>query len=275
MKNTGMLMMMVAAAGLAVSAEELTNAQREEFLRTAKIVKRKELSMGVTGSSKAEMDNGSLQHAAHVQTVDIEKSRYETPNGVELNFRDCYRYNVAAYEIAKLLELDGMVPPSVERAVPGGHGAVTWWIDDVQMTELDRFKRHIDPPSADEWARQMNIVHAFDQLIYNTDRNLGNLIITKDWHVWMIDHTRAFRWQRNCQNLKMVKQIDRKLLAKRRELDRKTLQQRVGKYLSKNEIDGVLARRDELVQHVDQEIASAGEAKVVYDWMGRFATASK
>ena len=60
-----------------------------------------------------------------------------------------------------------------------------------------------------------------------------------------------------------------------RELDRKTLQQRVGKYLSKNEIDGVLARRDELVQHVDDEIASAGEAKVVYDWMGRFATGSK
>jgi hypothetical protein len=33
-------------------------------------------------------------------------------------------------------------------------------------------------------------MRAFDQLIYNTDRNLGNLLIDGDWRIWMIDHTR-------------------------------------------------------------------------------------
>ena len=36
-------------------------------------------------------------------------------------------------------------------------------------------------------------VRLFDQLIYNVDRNLGNLVIDKNWTIWMIDHSRAFR----------------------------------------------------------------------------------
>ena len=36
-------------------------------------------------------------------------------------------------------------------------------------------------------------VRMFDQLIYNVDRNLGNLVIDKNWTIWMIDHSRAFR----------------------------------------------------------------------------------
>jgi len=39
----------------------------------------------------------------------------------------------------------------------------------------------------------MWVVRLFDQLIYNTDRNLGNLLIDKSWRLWMIDHTRAFK----------------------------------------------------------------------------------
>ena len=36
-------------------------------------------------------------------------------------------------------------------------------------------------------------VRLFDQLITNVDRNLGNLLIDKNWTVWMIDHSSAFR----------------------------------------------------------------------------------
>ena len=39
----------------------------------------------------------------------------------------------------------------------------------------------------------MWVVRLFDQLIFNTDRNLGNLLIDKSWRLWMIDHTRAFK----------------------------------------------------------------------------------
>lgn len=48
-----------------------------------------------------------------------------------------YRFNVAAYELDKALELD-LVSPSVERAVNHRPAALTWWVDDVLIV------RHFD-----------------------------------------------------------------------------------------------------------------------------------
>ena len=44
----------------------------------------------------------------------------------------------------------------------------------------------------------MSLVRVFDQLIGNIDRNVGNLLITSDWRIWAIDHTRAFRLTGRC-----------------------------------------------------------------------------
>lgn len=39
----------------------------------------------------------------------------------------------------------------------------------------------------------IHILRVFDELIQNRDRNAGNVLWTKDWTMWMIDHPRAFR----------------------------------------------------------------------------------
>ena len=36
-------------------------------------------------------------------------------------------------------------------------------------------------------------MRVFDELIANTDRNLGNMLIDRQWKLWLIDHSRAFR----------------------------------------------------------------------------------
>ena len=36
-------------------------------------------------------------------------------------------------------------------------------------------------------------MRVFDELIANTDRNQGNMLIDKQWKLWLIDHTRGFR----------------------------------------------------------------------------------
>ena len=184
----------------AASLPALSQAEMEEFLFKAKVVKKKTLSVGVTNSEHATLDDGKLRHDAHVQSIDVKKDVFQTPRGTERNFRDCYKYNLAAYELDKLLELN-MVPPSVERKVAGNSAAVTWWIDDG-MVEKDRIKNKIEPPDQHRWNQQMFLCRLFDQLIFNTDRNLGNLVITKDWKIWMIDHTRAFRTMKDLRSPK-------------------------------------------------------------------------
>ena len=235
----------------------------EEFLLHAKVVEQKNLSKGITNSQRAVLDDGKLRHDAHIQTVDISKTSFQTPQGNELNFRDCYKFNVAACELDKLLELN-MVPVSVERKV-GNMAAVTWWVDDTWMTELERKNKKIEPPDQLYWNQQMYDCRVFDQLIYNTDRNLGNLVISKDWKIWLIDHTRAFRDMKDLRSPKDLVECDRKLLAKLRELNKEILTKELGHYLTQMEIEGLLARRDKIVHFFDEQIAQKGETAVLFD----------
>ena len=260
--------MTMAAVAMAATGQQLTNEAREAYLMTAKIVRTKGLSMGVTNSVKASMDDGTLQHDAHVQTIDEFKARFDSTQGVEMNFRDSYKYNVAAYRIAKLMNLD-MVPPSVERKVGGKSAAITWWVDDVMMTELDRYKSKQQPLDQNTWNEQMATVHVFDQLILNVDRNLGNLVITKDWNIWMIDHTRAFRLHKKCPKLAGLKQIDQNVLDNLKKLNKAELKTEVGQYLTNSEIDSLLARRDAIVTHFEGRLAHNGQATVLYQMARR------
>jgi hypothetical protein len=111
----------------------------------------------------------------------------------------------------------------------------------------------------------MYVCRVFDQLIYNTDRNLGNLVITKDWRIWLIDHTRAFRMMTDLKSTKDLVQCDRRLLSKLRELNKDALKKALDRYLNLSEIEGLLARRDRIVSFFDELIAKKGEAAVLFD----------
>ena len=250
------------------SRVQLTREQQEEFLRTAEIVRTRELSEGITNSHRATLTDGQLSHDAHIQTIDVSRNIFETPQGMELNFRDTYKHNIAAYLLDKALDL-GMVPVSVERKVKGKTAAVTWWVDDVLMTEKERNKQNIASPDLEQWNKQMYICRVFDQLIYNMDRNLGNIVITKDWDVWKIDHTRSFRLHKSLRNPKSLVKIDRRLLAALRELTYEVLATELQPYMKESEMEALLARRDHIVEFFEKEIAQKGKEAVLYDYLPR------
>jgi hypothetical protein len=247
----------------AAPAADLTCAEMETFLKTAKVVSQKGTSVGITAPSRAMLDNGTLQHGASIQTVDIKKTTFEGSRGVELNFRDAWQFDVAGYELAKMLRLN-MVPPYVERRVAGKDAAVSWWINDAMM-EKDRYQKKIAPPEPGKWNEQLYAARIFHELIGDTDFNMTNMLITKDWRIWLIDFTRAFRWSKTINDPKQLTRADRTLLTSMRELTPGGAQQALGRWLSKGEIEGLLARRDQIVQFFDREVAAKGEHAVLYD----------
>jgi hypothetical protein len=244
-------------------APALTCNEIETFLKTAKIGRQREIPIGVTVPLRATLDNGTLRHDAAIQTADIREASYTTPRGTELNFRDTWKFNVAGYELAKMLELN-MVPPYVERRVNGGPASMSWWVNDTMM-EQDRVQKKLVPPDVARWNDQTQAGRLFRELIADYDFNMTNTLITRDWRVWLIDFTRAFRLAKTLQFPNEVTRIDRKLLANLRALSRETLQGKVGAWLSKGEIDAVIARRDVLAGILDKQIAAQGEAAVLYD----------
>jgi len=198
------------------------------------------------------LSDGKLTNDASIQRIDFYRPIYNTPGGVHVAFRDCYKYNIAAYRLAVLLDIDN-VPPSIERSFGGTSCAYTWWIEDVLMDEEERLKRKIKPPDPIRWNEQMYLVRVFDQLIDNIDRNMGNLLITKDWRIWMIDHSRAFRPTKTLRNVSDLRKCDRDLFGRLRALTLEQLNTHLGDYLTKTEINCLLARRDLLVRHFEQQ----------------------
>ena len=108
----------------------------------------------------------------------------------------------------------------------------------------------------------MYIVRVFDQLIYNVDRNLGNLLVDKNWKIWMIDHTRSFRLHHQLQNEKNLLKCDRVLLENLKQLSKEQLKAEVGRWLTNPEIDGVLARRTKIVELFEKQGPDA-----LYDYL--------
>jgi len=252
-----------------IPASRLTASEVEQFLRTGKIGARRPISVGLNGTEWAAMDDGKIQHRGHIATIDISKASFTSDRGTELNFKDTWKFYVAAYELAKLLDFN-LVPPSVERRQGiGKDAAVTWWIDDAMM-ESDRKAKKLESPDPEGWNKQMYAVRVFNQLIYNVDANLTNILITKDWNIWMIDHGRAFRLMKTLENPKNLVKSDRKVLAKMRELTKPLLTEKLGRWLTGPEIDGVLARRDKIVDFFDKEIASKGADAVLFDLPPRY-----
>ena len=229
----------------------------------ASIVSEHELYPGAKYSWRVSLDDGKRKHDASV----------DTENGSNASQRD-YRLNVAAYELDKALELN-LVPPAVERTVNWQPAAVTWWADAVAMNELGRRRKKIEPPDPDSWNKQMQAVRVFDELISNAYRNISpvhylstiwdNLLITNDWRIWLIDHTRTFRISKQLENPESLTQCDRTLLGKLRELNKEVLKQKLGKYLAPEQLDGLEARRELLVKHFNEQIVRKGEGAVLYD----------
>ncbi len=254
---------LIVLACLLVSADTRSDRDRRElFLETARIEKKAVITAGTTHPWRVTMTDGTLTHDAQVQYVNVYMPLFKAGDYQEKNFRDTYKFNIAAYLLDKMLDLN-MVPITVERQVDGKWGAVTWWIDNVLMTEEQRRKQKVQPPNLERWVDQLNKVRVFDQLIYNTDRNQGNLLIDKDWKLWMIDHTRAFRAQPTLRDPKQLLRCDFQLFQKLLTLDSGAVRQAMRPYLRDEETEALLKRRDAIVQHFRDGIQQRGEDEML------------
>jgi hypothetical protein len=250
----------------AVAADESTPSKEQikQFLLTAKVVSKHAAKKGITGTSRLTLSDGTLTHDASFQPIEESKAMYTDSQGrTEMNFKDSYKFNIAAYALAELVGFDDMMPVYVERKVEGHTGSLSWWLP-VKMDDADRMKQKIEPPDKEAWNNQMYKIRVFDNLVYDTDPNLTNVLIGEDWKLWRIDFSRAFRTYKDVKDTKDLVKCDRQLLEKLKALDANQLAEKTKSYLSKDEVKAVMARRDKIVAQFQKMIAEKGESEVLY-----------
>ncbi len=247
--------------------EPLPFANDEEllqFLRTATVIDSVEVGEGVTRPRRLTLEAGGVRVRAVFHDVQIRKTRVHLRGqGFIMDFKDAFENQIAAYEVSLLLGMDN-VPPAVRREVAGVEGSVALWIEGA-MRERDRLDRGIEPPDRGRWLESFYDMRVFDNLIFNTDRNAGNILLDGSWKLWMIDHTRAFGNAAGLFEPEKIVRCSRPLWNRLRQLSAANVDRRLSPYLSIFEIRALFKRRDKLVQLIEREIARRGEDGVLFD----------
>jgi len=256
-----------AAFGQIPASDIAERARWEDFLRTGEITEQRQMGdeEGVTNPWVLTLAKDGVTRRA----------LWKNPQGVQRGVLEGWKYEIAAYLLDKHFGLN-MVPPTVERRFRGRAGSCQLWISDTRDIE-SLLKQGQSPPAERDRAyrRALFIQQAFDNLIGNEDRNWGNLLVTPDWQVIFIDHSRAFRTTPAFKtglpfsaaahpDVQVMRELPRSFVEKMRVLDEPGLQAVVGGYLTREEMRAVLARRDLLVKEIDGLIKTYGEDKVLY-----------
>ena len=254
-----------AANGQFTPSEITQRAELEEFLRTSEIVRSKDIGEGVTKPIRLYLKRGEVEHCGC----------WKNPKGMQGGFVEGWQYEIAAYELDKLLDLN-LIPPTVERTFKGKQGSLQFWVE-TRFSDLERMEQGIKIPSqvVDEWSNQKYLMRAFDCLIANEDRNQTNILYTLDLHTILIDHSRAFRSSKKfCDRLiygrngllgaKLFLQLPRIFVEKIESLDFDTVKKAVGPYLEDKEIKAIVMRKKLLLDEIEEMIKERGEDEVLY-----------
>ena len=245
-------------------------AQREnweDFLKTAKIIGSYQLSpqQGITQPWVLTLQKDGI----------VRKALWKPIEGLHKGFVENWRWEIAAYNLDKHLGLN-MIPPTVERRFWGARGSLQLWVDSMMsLREKNAMNYDIPREKILDWNRTMCLQRAFDNLIANEDRHQGNFLITSDWRIILIDHSRSFRTsypfteeliftETHKDGNMMMRQLPSAFVDRIKLLDFDSIKSVARNYLTHKEIKSVLMRRDLMLDEIDRIIGVFGLEDVLY-----------
>jgi hypothetical protein len=224
------------------------NAEIEQYIKTAKVVREEDLSVGVTHPKRLYFAPGGPVGSVAWNNLDLQFPTW-----------DSYKADIAAYELDKLLQLN-LVPPIVERDYKGQTGRASTWIENMKMYNM-KAPPPIPPEKQTAWSTQIVDMKMFDNLIGNVDRNQGNMLYDSDYTLVLIDHTRAFASGNKLPPLPF-EHVDKPLWDRMQALTEPQLKSTLEKWLPRGMWKDILKRRALMEADIKKLIAKNGEANV-------------
>jgi hypothetical protein len=239
----------------------------ENYLKTARIIDRQQMSVqqGITRPWVLTLQKNGI----------VRKAIWKPLEGLHNGYCENWRWEIAAYKLDKYLDLN-MIPPTVERRFKKIRGSLQLWVDSkMSLREKDAKATAVPQNDVQNWNRMMSLQRAFDNLIANEDRHQGNFLITGDWRIILIDHSRSFRTSDQftenlifTENMRdgnlMMRQLPKTFVDRIKTLDFEAINDAAGSYLTEEEIQAVLKRRDLILNEIDEIIGVYGREDYLY-----------
>jgi Calcineurin-like phosphoesterase len=235
------------STSLSMKLSGMGDAELEDFMRTAPVTNVEDIGTGVTKPWRVTQERDGMVNDAVFKYEDTNPGMQDADKYISRRFNDSdrYQYDVAAYKLDRMLGWQ-MVPTAVLAEVKDTPGALSDWVTGA-INERDRLEAELPfEGNCKQW-EQYRLRFVFDILIHNVDRNLTNILWTKDdFMMKFIDHSLAFRSteKRPKQYKKVDLEVSDLLASRLQRLNEKDLNTQLRPYLHPRQIEAILARRD-------------------------------
>ncbi|MGB9005579.1 MAG: hypothetical protein WCB96_07645, partial [Candidatus Aminicenantales bacterium] len=215
----------------------------ERFLQRAPVTAAdKGLELGRSGAWLVTLNDGKKEQRALFKSV-----RRPRPTLMP----DSYTYELAAYELDKLLGLE-LVPITVERQIDGRSGSLQLFLEGVE-TEKSRLRKNLQPLDLQAYQDQLEDITLLENLTCTPRQDLGDILIQPDtWRVWRVDFAEAFMPATELQPERLIRRASRKFVNALRNLDKALARRRLARYLNASEMEALFKRLQLILDEIDR-----------------------
>jgi hypothetical protein len=235
--------------------EESQMKSLEKFLREATVVSvDKNIVGGRTAPWIITLNDGKTEHRAMFKYVDSQRPQLAP---------DSYKYELAAYELTKLLGIE-IMPPVVKREINGVPGSLQIFMEGC-IREQDRERKKLEPPDPKAFRDAMEEIKIFENLAFDECQDKADMLVHQDtWKVCRVDFSEAFfpssELLRGCEITRCSRQLYQGLL----RLNDDVLSSAMKPYLNDEEINALLQRKNLILEKIKKLIEDKGEEAVLF-----------
>jgi hypothetical protein len=236
-------------------SEQLTDAQLEEFLRQAEVTSCTFIQKGMRSANVCDLEGDGPEMRAIFSDVDESPDPGQPAGEAVRN----YRNEVAAYRLDRLLGLE-LVPVTIERRYENALGAMQVFMEGaVDLTLLETYDQLDLLVGLEDEIATARIFSAL--LAVEGRHDFGKMLLPQDRRIALSDSTKAFPTSPDpgpdlpdpCGPLGPELEMGLK------SLSRQQIAAAVGSLLSTPQIDGLLLRRDRILEVCDSPVPQSGD----------------
>lgn len=233
--------------------ERIDHKEMEAYLKAAKVTS---VRISPTGRSRPwiiTLDDGKMKRRGFFKHVNRPR-----PNILP----SCYKYELAAYELDKLLNFN-RVPPVVQREINETKGSLQEFLENCISLSTQK-RQKIEPLDIRSFEYALEDINVFEKLSYN-ERNDEDIYIHKEtWKVFRVDFSEAFAPFSGPISESPIKKCSKKLYQNLLKLNNDQVTESLMPYLNEEEIKALLERRIHIIQTIKELIKEKGEESVLF-----------